>query len=782
MHGQHVEHIEGGALQDSGDPDVSEFNLLRFNLKEGTQRVFQFHWDKTMYVIKSSTEWIKFKRSEWLSTKVFQIHEDFQAYLNDPGVTLYHPRKTKLTLDDTFVYPDAKIINRTDVTDNLERFVSLENVFATLNTENKYMIIGEEKSGKTTVCKILYKNFYDRGYVPVLIDGSKVNSHVLEDFDKLVTQTFMEQYRAEKVEQFRQLSNEKKVILVDNLDRCKLNNRFTYKLVSQLGKLYRHIVLTGSSLFQFMELMTGDDDGDVDVAYQKFELVEFGHKLRYDLVNKWNKLGREYTIEDDELLKENDRVNAILDTIIGYNFVPSYPFFLLVLIQTIESGVQHNLKESSYGYYYDFLITREFMNINLRHEEIDAFYNYVTELAFKFYTKKAKEISEEEFREFNVWFGKEYELSYDLGFMVSRLEAASIIEKFRSSYRFRYPYIYYYFVARYLANNISDDQIKARISFMCEKVHIKEYANILMFLTHMSKDPFILSEIVAKARAIFADVVPTKLENDVASINALVDTLPKLVYETVDVQKHREQRLIARDELERANAETAVELEEDEYEELDIIARLNSAFKSLEILGQILKNYYGSIKADDKYQLCKEAYDLGLRSLNSFLSVLGNNLDGMVSEVHKILEKRRLSSGQSIDRDRIDRISRRFVFNLTLLISYTFIRKISTSIGTKNLMETFRRIVSEDSSVAVRLVDISLRLDYLQFIPFPELEEFIEVARGNALGNTLAKALVLNHMYMFNVSYKDKQRVSDLLDIPIRQQRSIDLLSHRKKS
>lgn len=61
---------------------------------------------------------------------------------------------------------------------------------------------------------------------------------------------------------------------------------------------------------------------------------------------------------DSELIRINDATQRIVNSIIGKNYVPAYPIFILTILQTTEMGNPHDLKDSSYGNYYQFLITQ----------------------------------------------------------------------------------------------------------------------------------------------------------------------------------------------------------------------------------------------------------------------------------------------------------------------------------------------------------------------------------------------------------------------------------------
>jgi hypothetical protein len=539
-------------------------------------------------------------------------------------------------------------------------------------------------------------------------------------------------------------------------------------------------LITGNEFLKFQEFLYTSEIAEEEFPhFNKYEIMSFGHRLRGRLINKWNSLGDVESLDENDLISRNDYFENTINTIIGNNYVPSVPFFLLVILQSLESGNSHNLSESTYGYYYEHLIRQAFININIKNEDIDAFYNYITELAFIFFCDKELEKTSQELIEFHKWFGQEYILTIDFSKNISKLLEASILENIGGVYKFKYKYTYYYFVARYLSINITDTNIRKEISDMCSKLYLEEYANIIMFLTHLSKDPFILNELLINSEQIFSEFKPAQLGEDIVNLNKLITDIPKLIIEDKDVVQHREETLYAKDQLERSKMEITTSNDNDSHPletELDIIGRLNWSFKTLEILGQVLKNYYGSIKGKQKITLATEAYYLGLRSLGSFLSVIDTHSNSIIKEIEKVISEKNVTS-----KDEITKLSTHFVFNLCCAISYEFIKKVSSSVGSDKLADIFERVLNENNTVAVNLIDLSIKLDHVQTIPFKEINGIKDdLKNNNLIGYSLLRGLVVNHLYMFNTNFREKQRVCDMLNISIESQRKKELLQANK--
>jgi hypothetical protein len=776
--GSFTQYIEGGVLQDSYDSENSSFNFLIVNLNESKQKLFRYKWKMDIYVPILETDWINFFRSNSNEKSPFVISEKHKEFLVDPGITIRHPRKSIVHLEDIYIFPDVKIEKIDKKQDSTDRFINLEQILNNQSDE-RTIIFGPENSGKTAFCKMAFSYYHRNGLVPVLINGEKINDGNFEEFIKLVNKNYCFQYSSDTLEYFRQLDNDRKVLIIDNIDKCKINEKALQKLMHNIVRIFKNIIITARDTVMFTYIFGESDEIDnVFDRFNKYQLMQFGHKKRAQFINNWITLGQSSHISDRELLEIHDRMSLDINTVIGNNYVPSYPLFLLIIIQNTESGMPHNIQHSSYGYYYELLITQSFINNRMRNQEIDAYYTYISELAFHFFDSNINEVSTEQFIRFNERFCREYDIRHDFSIISSRLVDSSILEHFDDKYRFKYPYIYYYFVAKYLSTNISEHKIRSIISNMCSRLHVEEFANIIMFLTHLSKDPSILNEVYIHAQQVFSEAAPTTLEHDIKQFNSLVQELPEIVYRNMEVKKLREKRLEVKDEIERKNMETASSQEVDNHSKpsvSDFTAKNNMAFKTIEIMGQIVRNYYGSIKADEKFLLTEETYFIGLRALNSFLSIISENIERLANLIQRIIEE--MDPNQSD----IKNLARKFIFNLSCMVSFAFIKKVAESVGSRDLFETYRKISEVHQTNAVKLIEISIKLDQSRSLPYYEIRTLKENFEDNLMAMVLLKILVIDHLYMYDTNYMEKQRICSLLGIPIEKQRTIDLISPTKK-
>lgn len=809
MEGNYTEYIEGKELQSEKVHENTGFATVFVELDDETHKISTYEWNGRLYDIVAETDWLPLKRYKSLGKQVHKVNKTFEKDLEYAGGPYTHPNKTNITLSDIFIYPrirELTLEEREKGADVLIKPIDSKTLCELDESGNKIILIGGDKCGKTSLCYTLFKNYHKKGFVPIYIKGAKIKYTDIKRINSLLKRYYTEEYYQDNLSEFVQLENHKKVLIIDDINTSKLNAKYLRILLTNIGKYYPNIIVVGDYLLQAEDILSERDQEYKEMAdYKQYEIMEFGHVLRSELINKWNSLGVEEFIAGGELIHKNDEARGIVDTIIGKNLVPAYPIFILTILQSIEMRESNNLAESTYGHYYNFLIIKAIGKTVQTNDKIEGYFNFLTELAnYIFEQKVAGGIKDEKMIKFHEWYCKEYKISprfvelYDFNRLIRNLQTSRLIEKKWDAYRFIPRYVYYFFMARYLAVNIASREVKQIIAEMCKRLYRTEFANIILFLTHHSKDRSIIQGIIRNSKKIFKEFTPVEFGTDVHFINGLMDEIPNLVLEERSVKEHRAKKDEIKDEKELAEKREEKDEEVPDLKEriirLDFASKLNLSFKHIDILGLTLKNYHSSLKGPIKYELAEEAYNLGLRSIHPFFGIFEEHTDYVVRVIRAFVEERGI-----VGREKIENISRRFLFFLAKKLSYDFIKRISGSLGSENLSETFREIKDKNKTIAIDLVDMSIKLDYYQEFPFADIIELKKkltrpiakykktmIARPkehvtNPLALTLLGEMVVNYLYMFPTDVKDKQRICNILEIPMAAQRAIDLGSSQKK-
>ena len=794
--GDHVRIVDGGVLRGTDSQD-SSFNLLLLDTKACLIKVYTFEKTTNRYERTHEFDWQDATRLTSSESGRFRLRQDARARLEDVGSNILHPRHERLSLRDIFVYPDLMAIN-TDITtvrDNREFPVSAETLI--FNSDISHVLLeGGESSGKSALLRMLFLEFYQRGKIPLYIQGSRMSSRNVEGIRTLMKRIFSNTYTGVDFTQFEQLDPAERVLLVDDFDFRSIDSEFREVFFEFLQKFAAKSVVVTRDIISLERYAATKKNPFVSPDIHTYLIQEFGHVKRDELIKRWILLGRQTRDwNTPPTLKERDHVRFVINTTLGRNLMPSFPIFLLVILQSTETAAPSTIG-STYGHYYQFLITRTLMESGVKPEDLDAFSNYVSELAFsQYFTPQRKEIPRADFRRWHESFCREFGVDWDADRISSRLESANIltVESTGTTF-FKYQYVYYFFLAKRLANAISDEAIRDRVRHMCDRLHIDEYANIALFLIHHSNDKFVLDCIRRSAESLLHGQPKFALE--VASENGLLNKVNRLpsplgiqILEDRDPDLEQEKNLRERDFIEanhldnEDDSSTDTELSEEPMNALDILAQAGVAAKTVELVGQVLRNYYGSLRIDTKVDLGQDAIDLALRALYSFFDLLVSDdfeIVDVLATAQREYEREHLKPSARRDEKELERWAREFAFSVLSVVARIIIRKVATALGSEQLKPTLEKVVPKDASLAYRMVEIAALLDGPTGIPRGKIESMVGNLKNNSLGFQVLRDLTAQRVYRYPTEYKDKQWLAEKLNFSMVKQRSADLDKSRR--
>lgn len=762
--GEKNQYIEGGVLQESWDESVSTFNALLVDLEAGKQKFFHFGWDGDMYVptLGSDGSWDELQVNKLLARRDFEVSERFQEHLEDPGVSLSHPEKGDLKLSQVFVYPDLREV--TGKEDTL-RLVKGERVLDQIADGRKVMILGADESGKSALAKRLFRDLHERGFAPLLVDGSKLKPRTDEKLYQDFYGLFEEQYSPRFLEKFKQLGRSRRVLIFDDFHRLNLRHpavrqRFM-RLVDDFAD--RYVLLTNDQFQQFGDLVGGELAADPLLTLPRYEIEELGYVARDDLMEKWFSLAEDAGEGVPELSRKVNEATALVNMIIGRNFVPAYPVFVLAVLQAIEAGRPVDASAGTHGYFYELFIKTNLAKMSDA-MEYDVKMGYLSFLAYRMFVGRLVEPSVDELRQIHVDYERAYDLPIPFERILSDLGRAGILEEVAEGYYgFKYKYIYYYFVANYLKEGISEDDVRAQISSMSAAIYVEEHANILLFLAHLIKDPFTIGCMIDEAKKLYDGFAPAEFGEDVVLFGEKAAT-EEVRYSERVASTFRREALQRADEIEReSRTGTGMSRPDPDDEGANDVFEFDVAMKTIQILGQMLKNFPGSLPAEQKSDLTTECYELGLRSLGAIFAAVKDASEQILDELVDYLrtnQRDQAPTHKLVERAKGD------VNRFARLVAYVVVKRVSHSVGSSALTQTYKRVLEKDPSDAKRLIDASIKLDHKADFPDREMAKLGESLEPNPFAMFLLRHLVVTHLYMFKVDLEKKQRVCAALDIP----------------
>ena len=756
--GANVSYIEGAAFSTTGPNDG--FNLVVISLETQTSQVFKFIEAGSIYEPKESIE-VQFLRNPNLDTAYFENNSVFEDVLLRCPISFSNSYKDDLRIDEIFVYPDfrARSFFEKNLTD-----IKSEGVLSFIADKRLVQIVGPPMSGKTTMSRKLYADLREEyKYVPILVSGDEISGKPGTAFVKQRDKAFIQQYSKEQLEAFIQLAPSRKALIVDDWHRAKLNAQGKTEFLRQAREEFGVVVTVGAEQSWFQDMLDASLHNQIS-DFQYCEIREFGHRLREQILFKWHSLGQEYNIEKSELVKLVERSGTLLNGVLGKGLFPPFPLFILYTLQIISVEQTNVRAHGSYGHVYEAFITKRLTPISQKSTDIGTYYTYLSLIAYELFTSNKKCLSRAEITEVHSRFVKEYDVPWEMDTTLSKLESTGILGETGDGFGFLQKYCYYFFVANYFqktfGDNPSDSSFRTQLSNMAEMVHDDEYMNILIFYIYLTEDRQLIEFFIGQAKSIFAEYEPCLLRKDVDFLDELlqarqIDLAPTNVLE--NRRKFAEQKDQAIETMERAR-QVAQRTRYDKA--LDVSLKLDFANHSLQVMGQVLKNFPGDIKADLKNALTEESYLLGLRTMTGVLAVLRENLDlirSLLEQMILVHRAMREPAAAALAVKVFARLAENTIFGL--------IKRVSASVGMEELSMTYSAVRKKlgESNLSARMIDLSIQLDHFPKMPHSDIEDLTTATRSHLVAYNILLMLVMEHLHLFEVGYKDRQKLSKLL-------------------
>jgi hypothetical protein len=747
--------VEGGVLFEPGSPSHSTLNVVMIDLDSKQYLMELYSWNGIKYLaeIDDTEEWGSLRPLPTKGGQEFHLRKEFISELNDPGANFSHSAKKTLALDDIFVWPELRLLDDPAPIKKQVSGAFLEDID---NLNLGVFLRGDEKAGKSTLLRRYFLSYYNRGYMPLYLRANWLTKVHQTDPLRAIKYALDRQYVRQDHAAWLQDSREKRVLLLDDVDAATLPPEALSRCLTALFPYFAGLIVTVTDEAAAMDLLSIDRVGALN-KFTNYEVREFGHKKRFELVCKWAEIGGIQEGTSQKWMETIDRWEKDLTTAVGQQFVPSVPMFLLTLLQSIESGRTADLQNSAFGHYYQFLVTSAFQNVGIEREQWSEVMNYCANFAWFIHSSGRHSTTPKEFEAFNEAFSREF-TPVQFGKRRRDLVKASLISEIDDEVEFKYPYLFYYFLGQYFADRIHDPAIEQAIGALCDDLYLRDNANILLFTSHHTKSPIIYERISKALSKCFEDEPSFDFSTDTHLLNQLVDSAPQLIYHDSGGSTTLRRAEVREDE-DRVHDEVDPDLDTAE-----VAGAMTRLFRGMEILGQFLKNHYGTTKNPIKEQLIKELIESSLRGLRGTSKYLVQDSGPLIDFFENAISEHL----PDLTLDERKAQARRIIFDLIGMLTFAFLQKAGSAVGSPYLKDNLQAVVGENSSLAYALIEMSYQFDLPQKVPFTKLKELNKRVEKNVFCRALLQTMALRHLHLFKVDYKDKQRLCEELDITIR--------------
>jgi predicted phosphodiesterase len=756
-------YIAGGVLQDSDNPSKSSFMVIHIDPEQSTYSTVKFQYNDRGYYENAIECSADFSGNPARLDRRAQLSAEFMEELNALGFNIHHPRKQILALTDIFLYPD--LLHVDDATNQHSRQLKSRDVPTTLLNATRVLISGSEKCGKTCLAKSLCRSAYELGRYPLFLNGEQIQTRKPAGLRQYISNAVRTQYANIAVEEFRQLPRKDKVLILDDFDLMVETPEVRTALIKELENDFGAIILIGAESYCF-DLFNADEHHESHLwQYDHYNILSFGEVLREEFIRKWLSLGLDPST--NEVVREDvNRLTRLINGVIQKTLLPTYPLFLMIVLVQAESG-QPTVRGGSYGHLFEALVTQLLNRSKFNKISIGAKHLYLATFAYELYRKNQASMSAQDSREWHDVYWKSIGATVDFDRLADDLTELSLLKQTEGNFSFRYRYHYCFFVAYYLAENIQKADTRREIRQLCRRLYHRETADILLFLSHLSNDDLVHTEMLNAADELMRGAPDANFTTDVEPLNRLEQTAPKLALPEGDPDKHRLESLQQKDAqttcLSSSEADGSIisAVPQDSDSLAHEMLQLPAAFKAIQILGQYARNHADTASIEIKEKVVEGIFMLAKRLLGWFLNLLQADLPSIAGELAQTYKEEQ----PDIARDELLKQIGRHVFSTFELLCFVVTKHVSQSMAHDLIEPLSKAAAVEMKDIPTQFFDFGVSLERPGFIDLERLRHLKATTATNPFTTTLLRMMVLHHLYLYNVNYKVKQAAFSLLEV-----------------
>ena len=549
--------------------------------------------------------------------------------------------------------------------------------------QHKFSLIhGDDVSGKTSLARHLFLTGSQdelKERRPIFIDLKNISGLSSEEIVQSCYHTqYLGDYNIWK-------STGANVAILDNLSPERKHMHFLEFAKERFTSL---VVVVSSDLYHSYFF---DDSRFAD--FYAVKIQPLNHHQQELLIRKALLLSQgSAPVSDGYVDQVENKVNSI---IISNRIVPRYPFYVLSILQS-EERFMPDMPLTSFGHCYYILIVAHLVKsgVSRKDEDLNACFNFLERLPFHIYNRNSDEgDSGIDLDAFVMKYRDQYFIAESLVNRLRHIEYG-ILDK---QGVFRQSYMYYYFLAKFLANNTEEHY--GLIEGLCKDNHVGDNHLIVLFLIHHTSDDRIIDEVLVDCLNVLKDVDEATLgSEDTSKFEEASAAIPKsiLSQDSVEVERRRFREL--RD-LHEWNGDDE-EKDDGEVKEGQL-RELYKMLRSIDVLGQVLRNKYGILQKPKIEDVIETIVDGGLRSISAVLK----SQDRIDEAVIYLTEKYP---------DMKEKDIRRLLSTFLLIWTLGNLALVTSAISIPAIIEAVNVVVRQKNTAAYDLVGYFNRLETLE--------------------------------------------------------------------
>ncbi len=712
-----------------------------------------------------------------------ELTETFKEFVESPGNFVSNDHEHPVTLENLYTPLLLKRLLRPDEEGDIAHQESAK-ILEDVNycaSKKPILILGDELSGKTSLCKILCKKHMVENYVPIYIDGSNLFNDNLDQIEKYA---FNKQY---KDLSFNNIDDDKKIIIFDNFIGERLKIKLLYSLLDQMmhDRKYHAIILVEDSLNPLFRTPQWEEISNKH-KLTTYAINSPGYKTRVKIIERWI-TSTQKNINQEAKEKLEDEYREHIDAMSAGNALPLYPFYIIMMMESITNARLFHQTETisdktSYGHCYSAIITYSMLKAGIKPFYIGTYLNILMELAYRIYKQNKKFITDDDISNFL----KEYKENYmePPHKCIENLIKSGMLSKDLREYHMQ-EHIFCFFVARYLSQifvkKATKKQFEDDVKTILFNTHQKQNGNILLFLVHhMPKNEYLLEKLNKELDSMFADVPEATLSSEETKYSEkFLQNVPKLGISKTDSEKDiKESRDLRINEY--ANRETQdnqiskkTEYADESDENAKVLITISKSFRIIKVAGSLLKNEYGTMEKKLLAELATSVRNISFRFIHVIHQEFIEYPEIIESYIEHFSQKNHRGWNDKSEEDKKN-ILKTLMGRMLLVCAYSLIDRCAISIGSVKLTDLINQISQGENSLscpAHQLLHMTTSLSYGKKLDIKKIKHLKEEwETQNLLAFNILRLIVANHVNTHRVDRKDRSEIAKILNMNVKGQ------------
>jgi hypothetical protein len=738
------------------------FRCIRIAPSFETIEDYSFEWNGSKFKkVKESKE--KFSKNPARSIGQIRFSPEFREFMLDIGGSFKHPRLARsLVLDDVYIPPDFKGgVNSDNDLDLGKKSKSVESVFESIFSREKTFIFGFEQSGKTTFAKRLIDECRQKGVTPLYLDLRTLPSFNRGEITSWFNKSLDKQFAADCVEDVKCVPPSNKVLIVDAVADVSWSNGEVDLIIDQIGHMgARCVFLTSQPPAMAMlaaKVVEQTDNKKLLRSDNWYELLPLGHKRRGQLIRKWASIGREPLTEGESIEAEVRQIKTLLDRAFGRNFMPRFPFFLLIVLQQIET-VRNGatlVTNGSHGHLFEALIVQA-LNRFVHVHDIGLTHDFLARLALSLWRRSDISISGVEIEAVSREFLERKLVALRLPDLLREPNEAKVLRTSPEGTSFRYDYLYYFYLARWVGSNIESAEAIAIMERLVTNIHTEQSVNVIMFIAYQGHEERVLDYVLPMAREFLSDEKVARLEDRSSLAGKFEDSKSRqilLLGDPRSVSDHHNEQ-----------ADAVAEIEADRERQDDALGFI-TATRLVDVFGYIVKSRAGGLSAERKLEVVGESIALTRRLMNKLYDIVEESADDLAKMASETFEKK-----LRLDPVSAAKVARKFVAMLVAGVAQSMVGRTADSFASPELVPLIDRLdraAGDDRDLL--LFALVARLAAQRDFPREVVEDFLKgLKSANVLSHSVVSWAVNRRFYLMPPAPQVRESMCRRLGIEMR--------------